>query len=363
MADRIRVGIIGANVNYGWGTRAHLPALAALPEFEVRAVCTTRLETAQETAKQFNIPLTFDNAEAMLSSPEIDLVAVSVRVPLHHDLVMAAIRAGKHVFCEWPLGANLAEAIAMRDAAKAAGVMHFVGLQSRGAPVMNQIRDLVADGYVGTPLSTTLRSTGAGAGTRTEQNAWNVDVTKGATTLTISAGHAIDALRFCLGEFRELSAVVATQVPQATVAGTNQLLAVTAPDNIIVDGVLQSGAVASIHIESVPVVGTGYSFEIHGTEGSLVARSDAGANTGELELRGARRGTRALEAIPLDEQYRWAPEMPAGAPLNVGQQYSRMAEAITKHTEFDPNFDTAVELHELLDAIVRASSTGQRQLL
>lgn len=363
MADRVRVGIIGANVNYGWGTRAHLPALAALPEFEVRAVCTTRMETAQETARQFHIPLAFDNVEAMLQSPEVDLVAVCVRVPLHHDLVMAAIRAGKHVFCEWPLGANLAEAVAMRDAARARGVMHFVGLQSRGAPVMNQIHDLVADGYVGTPVSTTMRSTGAGAGTRTQQNAWNADVTKGATTLTISAGHNIDALRFCLGEFRELSAIVATQLKQATVAGGNETIPVTAPDQVVVDGVLQSGAVASIHIESVPVIGTGYAFEIHGTEGSLVVRSEVGASTGELELRGARRGARALETIALDEQYRWAPDVPAGAPFNVGQQYRHMAEAITKRAEFEPNFDTAVTLHALLDAIVRASATGQRQLL
>lgn len=363
MADRIRVGIIGANVSYGWGTRAHLPALAALPEFEVRAVCTTRMETAQETAKQFGIPLAFDSAEAMLASPEIDLVAVSVRVPLHHDLVMAAIKAGKHVFCEWPLGANLAEAVAMRDAAQAAGVMHFVGLQSRSAPVINQMRDLVADGYVGTPVSTTLRSAGAGAGVRTAQSAWMVDAAAGANTLTISAGHVIDGLRYVLGDFRELSAIVATQLKQATVAGSNEVLAVTAPDNILVDGILQSGAVASIHVESVPIIGTGYSFEVHGTEGSLVARSDAGSNTGELELRGARRGARALEAIPLDEQYRWAPEVPMGAPMNVGQQYRRMAEAITARSVFEPNFDTAVELHRLLDAMERASNTGQRQLL
>ena len=49
-AERIRVGIIGANVSYGWGTRAHIPAMQALPEFDLVAVCTTRKETAEETA-------------------------------------------------------------------------------------------------------------------------------------------------------------------------------------------------------------------------------------------------------------------------------------------------------------------------
>ena len=53
--EKIRVGIIGANVRYGWGRDAHIPALSALPEFEITAVCTSRQETADETAKHFGI--------------------------------------------------------------------------------------------------------------------------------------------------------------------------------------------------------------------------------------------------------------------------------------------------------------------
>ena len=361
--ERIRVGIVGANVNYGWGTRAHLPALARSPEFEVRAVCTTRMETARETAAKFGVPLAFDNADAMANSPEVDLVVVAVRVPSHHDLVMTALRAGKHVFCEWPLGANLDEAVAMRDAAHARGVVHHVGLQARGAPVFNQVHDLVANGYLGTVVSATMLATGAGAGVRTEQSAWMVDRAKGANTLTISAGHNIDALRFCLGEFREVSAVVSTQLPDITVAESGQRLTADAPDNVIVDGVLASGAVVSIHVQSVPVHGTGFLFEIHGTEGAIVVRSDAGANTGEMELRAARRGERALESMALEEAYRLPPGTPPGPAVNVGQLYTRLAEAVRGGRAVEPNFDTAVELHQLLDGIERASATGVRQRL
>src|SRR5437870_9934467 len=103
--ERIGIGIVGANVNYGWGARAHLPALAALPEFEVRAVCTNHLETAQETAKQFGIAQMYDNIDRMLERDDVDLVVISVRVPTHYELVMKTLRAGKGVFCEWPLGA------------------------------------------------------------------------------------------------------------------------------------------------------------------------------------------------------------------------------------------------------------------
>ena len=107
LANKIRVGIIGANANYAWSMRAHLPAL---PEYELTAVCTSNAETAAESAKAYCVKLPFHDYQEMVVHPDIDLVSVSVRVPLHHDMVMAALQAGKHVFCEWPLGANLDEA-------------------------------------------------------------------------------------------------------------------------------------------------------------------------------------------------------------------------------------------------------------
>ena len=82
--DKIRLGIIGANIHYGWGSRAHLPALTHLPDYEVVALCTAHPETAQESAKQFDIPLAFHRHEDLLRHPDIDAVAVVVRVPLHH---------------------------------------------------------------------------------------------------------------------------------------------------------------------------------------------------------------------------------------------------------------------------------------
>jgi predicted dehydrogenase len=70
---RIRVGIVGANVGYGWGSSAHTPALNALPEFEIIAVCTSRQETADETAKYFEIPLA-SQILPMVNHRDVDLV-------------------------------------------------------------------------------------------------------------------------------------------------------------------------------------------------------------------------------------------------------------------------------------------------
>ncbi len=94
-----------------------MPALQALSGYELKAVCTAHEETARASAEKFGAELAFHDMNEMVAHPDVDLVAVVVRVPLHQQLVMAAIEANKPVCCEWPLGAHLAEATEMADSA------------------------------------------------------------------------------------------------------------------------------------------------------------------------------------------------------------------------------------------------------
>ena len=361
--DRIGVGIIGANLHYGWGTRAHLPALQALPEFNLVAVCTTQMVSAQETAAHYNIAHAFDNAAALVQHPDVDLVLVCVRVPRHHALTRLALEAGKHVFTEWPLGGNLEEARQLRDLAEAQGVRHMVGLQARAAPAVVHMRHLIQDGFAGEVLSATLHSSLPGAGARRSSFAWAVDATQGATTLSIAAGHALDALTFCLGEFRSLSGTVATQVRSVPVEGTDETLQVTSPDTILISGELVGGAVVSASVRSVPAHGSGFRLEIHGTSGALSLTSEMAAQIGELTLRGARSGDAEWATLPIPPDCRWVPDDLVCPPLNVAQLFRRLGEGIRNGTAVEPDFRHAVRRHELLDAIQRASDSGQRQVL
>jgi predicted dehydrogenase len=92
----------------------------------------------------------------MVEHPDVDLVSLCVRVPFHHQLGMAALNAGKHLYCEWPLAATAEQAQQMRDSTVSRGIRHMVGLQARGAPAFNRVKDLVAEGYVGKVLSCTM---------------------------------------------------------------------------------------------------------------------------------------------------------------------------------------------------------------
>jgi predicted dehydrogenase len=360
-ADKIRVGIIGANAHYGWSMRAHLPALRAVPDCELTAVCTSRSETAAESAAHYGARLAFHDYHAMVTHPDIDLVSVSVRVPLHHDMVMAALHAGKHVYCEWPLGANLEEAEAMAAVAHATGVRTMIGLQANGDPILLRLRELLAEGYVGEVLTCHMVMFLPGLLQRGRDRAWMADRAMGANTLSIATGHAIDVLCCCVADFQEVAALSTTQVPVWETAESGKTVPVTAPDTVLVSGVLTNGAVASVHVATVPWHGTGWRLEVYGREGTLVAASEQMVQYAQIRLQGGRGEDRALQTLPVPDRLTWvSEEVPQGPPFNVAQLYHRLGAAIRERREAHPNFDVAVKRHRLLDAIQRSSDRGSR---
>jgi predicted dehydrogenase len=105
----------------------------ASPDVELTAVCTSRPESAEASARQYGAKLAFHDYRDMLACPDIDAVAIVLRVPSHYEPTRDAIQAGKHVFTEWPLGKDTAEAVELAALAKQQGVQAIVGLQARAA--------------------------------------------------------------------------------------------------------------------------------------------------------------------------------------------------------------------------------------
>jgi predicted dehydrogenase len=361
MADRIRVGIVGATVTQGgsgWGQNAHVPALKALPSYELRAVCTAHEDTAKASAAAFGAGRAFHRFSDMTASPEVDLVVVCVRVPGHRELVMAGLQAGKPVFCEWPLGANLAEAEEMAGLARQRSLPTMVGLQGRSDPTILYARDLVQQGYIGEVLTASLSTVAQAQLQRGPGRIWQGVRANGANTLTIAGGHAIDALCAVLGEFTELSARVSTRIPEwRTLEG--KPVPVDAPDSINVVGRMTSGSEVSVSVAAVPSNPGGNRLEIYGREGALVIRASGALSLGPNQLHGGR-GKEPMVEMPVPVKYRSVPEgTPAGQPYNVAQAYARAADALRGGGSFDVDFNLAVRRHKLIDAIERSAATGR----
>ena len=262
MADSVRVGLVGADASgSGWGSVAHVPALRAADGIELAAVCTSRPESATAAGEAYGVR-SFHDVRDLAAQPDIDVVSVVVRVPKHRELVLAALEGGKHVFSEWPLGANLAEAEEMATVASTAGVVTAVGLQGRHDPSLTYIKQLHSDGWLGRVIAVNVTMMGGGALEHRSADAWMGVNANGANFLTIVGGHTIDAVAHCLSPFAELSASVATLVPEWYLTDTGETIEVDAPDNVAVNGVLQGGAMVSLQAGSVPFNASGWRMEI-----------------------------------------------------------------------------------------------------
>jgi predicted dehydrogenase len=165
MASPIRVGIIGLGAKTGsfvpgvWAVQGHLPYLMSSPDYLITAVCNSSVSSAQASIEFHSLGSdvrAHGSPEAIANDPNVDLVVVTVRVGLHYALTKPALLAGKDVFVEWPLAANIAEVEELTQLARDKGVKTIVGLQARASPIVVKVRDLVQSGKLGKILSSTV---------------------------------------------------------------------------------------------------------------------------------------------------------------------------------------------------------------
>src|SRR6266702_7619570 len=158
----IRVGIVGANANAGWARLSHVSVINALPGLKLAAVATRNEQSAREAAEAFGADRWFSDPLAMIRDDLVDLVTIAVKVPAHRELVLAALHAGKAVYCEAPLGRSVAET---EEMARAVGSNHTaIGLQGRHNPAARRAAELVSSGKIGRPLSARIVSPTFGFG-------------------------------------------------------------------------------------------------------------------------------------------------------------------------------------------------------
>ena len=140
MASSLRVGIIGANADRGWARESHVPAVQKLAGLELAAVANRGQDRADAAAKAFGVEKAYGNAADLFGDPDVDLVTVAVTLPAHRDLILGALAAGKHIYCEYPLGRDVSESQALAMAAHQAGVHTAIGLQTRMNPAVHHGR-------------------------------------------------------------------------------------------------------------------------------------------------------------------------------------------------------------------------------
>lgn len=357
----IRIGIIGVHPDKGWAATAHIPALQQLPQFRLEAISHNDLEVARTAAVKFGVRHAFATAEELVSHPEVDLVVVAVKVPQHRQLVTTAIRAGKAVFSEWPLGVNLAEAESLRDLARSRGVVTSIGLQTRANPSFVYARDLVKQGYVGEVLSVSMIGSGIIWGeAMSDAYTYTLNRENGAALLNVPFAHSIDGLLHTLDtRFETVSGQLLNVRKTVRILETGEDLPLSVPDQILVGGRLANGAVLSAHFRGGLSRGTNFHVEINGSRGDLIITSPVGyVGIGGTRLTGAQ-GNDVLHEIELPQSFDQHSGLQEPA-RSLACAYARIASDIQDGTRLSPTFDDAVELHQLVNAVELSDAVARR---
>ena len=188
-------------VGSGFGCHTHLRAIRGAG-LTAAALVGRDPERTRVRAERFEIPLATTSLQEALEAPGVVAVAIATPPLTHHDLVLEAVAAGKHVVCEKPFARDVGEAQEMLDAAEAAGVVHFLGTEFRFGTAQALSNRLIADGAIGEPrIATFLMLMPLMADPTSEVPDWWASAEEGGGWLGAHASHVVDNVRNTFGEF------------------------------------------------------------------------------------------------------------------------------------------------------------------
>lgn len=279
----------------GWGligasriaAQHMIGAIRAQAGHEVVAVSSGSAERADEFARTHGIAAAYGSDEALLADPLVQVVYISSTNERHHQQVLAAAAAGKHVLCEKPLALSLADAEAMVAACRKAGVLMATNHHLRNAATHRKLRELVQAGAIGRPLFARVFHA---VSLPPQLQGWRIHQPQagGGVILDITV-HDADTLRFILGAEAVEAAALSQSSGMASSGLEDGVMAVLRFDN---------GVLAQLH-DAFTVAHAGTGLEIHGEAGSLIARNVMTQQpVGELLLRTAA----GEQAVPVEHE-------------------------------------------------------------
>ncbi|KAI1325292.1 oxidoreductase [Xylariaceae sp. FL0255] len=350
-----------------WAAGAHLPALKAMPQdYEVVAVCNSNIESATKAIETYGLGKSakaYADPNDLANDENVDLVVISVNVGKHFMLAKPAILRKKDVFIEWPLGATLAEAEELTKMAEDAGVRTSVGVQTRADPLVVKTKEIIESGKIGKVVnSSVLISSSMLPGAMwVEGGEYYLDWKSGGNEFSIWLGHFLDSFIHVLGDFTDVNAIMKMGATEVAIINTKGEVIdpgypKTAPENILIQGILESGAVASISQRKSKNEIDDISFRwiISGTEGELevlVPKNfwQFGVTTRSLKVKIGSNEAEAVDFIGKEDKFESKVPMLAANPA---RQYDAFARGDNSRVA---DFKSALKTHVLLDRIVKAA--------
>jgi predicted dehydrogenase len=264
-ARQLGVGVIGCG---GIANGAHLPNYKRNPRVQVVAVADVDRERARATAERWKVDAYYEDYRELLARDDVEAVSITTPVFAHAEPALAAMRAGKHVLCEKPIARTLAEADAMVEASRQAGVLFTMGYQSRFSRLWETSKRILDEGAIGQMMAMNVVSTGRAA----LPQPWFLDKDLAGGGVLMDWGiYTAYMFNWLAGPVSAVQAVTRAFRHEYTAAG-KMIHDVKVEDTGVATLEFASGAVGVWYSTWAGLAGHGYT-SIDGTEGSFVMRS------------------------------------------------------------------------------------------
>ena len=368
----IRIGLIG----YGGIGRVHAAAYRAIPfhyglpadSISIAGVATTRSETAERAAAEIGCEFYTDDYRDLLARADIDAVDICTPNNSHHEIVLAAAAAGKHIYCEKPLAMNVAEALSMVKAVDAAGLKGQMTFNFRFFPAITRAKQLMDEGFVGRVFSFRGRYHRSSYISSDKPMSWRLkrEFTGGGALFDLGS-HILDLLTYLLGDFAAVNATLDTLIKQRPIAsGSAETELVDVDDIALLQARLLDGTLGTVEISRMGTGATNdVTFEIFGDRGAI--RFDLNepgwlhvydARDAESPL-GGERGFRKIEAVGRYDGQR-APDWtmaPGFMRVHAECQY-QFIRSIWDDKPTSPSIVDGLHIQQVMDAAERSSQRG-----
>jgi predicted dehydrogenase len=333
-----RVGVIGT----GFGSNVHIPAFKASDDFEVVAVVSRRRDNAERVARQAGIGWFSDDYRAMLAEVDLDVVSIAVPGALHHEIVLAAAAAGRHILCEKPFATSVAQGREMLAAVKQAGVRHAINHEFRMIPARQTFKRMVGQGFLGDPYDVrAVLETGMLLNPQRGWSWWSDRAQYGGIMQAMTS-HLIDFLLWTCGDIASLSGRVDTFIRSRKAEDGTQR-EVTSDDQNAALLRFTSGASGLLHVSGIARAPRSL-IEADGSKGSLSIDDNtlqSAREPGKLE---------PVEVTPLAAE---------GQVMLMTAYLSHVARLFRGEPDDDvATFEQGLRVQAVMDAIHQSSGAG-----
>ncbi len=342
----LSVGIIGT----GFGARVHVPAFRHISAVEVAAIAGQDRKNAAQVAQAHGIPTVHDSWQALIDDKKIRAVVVAVPPVFHYDMVMRALRAGKHVLCEKPFGVDADQAAQMLELSREVQTVCMVDYLFRMAPERMRLKELLTAGAIGRIARVTIEWTMRGRAAGNSAWSWQFDPSRGGGVLFAFGAHVVDYLQWLVGPVRTVTAHLSTRGGPAGMVPDDRLIAADTLDAILL---LEDNTPVSVTVSNATAGGRGHWLTVYGERGALAV--------GNPNLADAVIGTRLYQSDMSSGTLQEIPVMPM-AVEGVADGRMRLVEriadafvaAIRSGASAAPSFEDGWRAQVVMDAMQQA---------